>query len=151
MCLTHGHQDCEDVAKSHLISPTFLQACEQKNGMDPWILDTNPWIIKAESHQHALGFLEVPTLVLSRFWGEHSVRDVLPNHLLIDISDPQGIVIGVMFTNWTLSWGPHIVLSCRDCPRSRVFVRVRTPNIVSRYWFEVPDDDEAVFLHNFQL
>ena len=32
MCLTHGHQDCEDVAKSHLISPTFSQACEQKNG-----------------------------------------------------------------------------------------------------------------------
>ena len=80
----------------------FRRPVSKKMGaewMDPWILDTNPWIIKAESHQHALGFLEVPTLVLNRFWGEHSVRDVLPNHLLIDISHPQGIVIGVMFTN----------------------------------------------------
>jgi hypothetical protein len=80
----------------------FRRPVSKKMGaewMDPWILDINPWIIKAESHQHALGFFEVPTLVLNRFWGEHSVRDVLPNHLLIDISDPQGIVIGVMFTN----------------------------------------------------
>ena len=27
--------------------------------MDPWILDINTWIIKAESHQHALGFREI--------------------------------------------------------------------------------------------
>ena len=60
--------------------------------MDPWILDINTWIIKAESHQHALGFREIPTLVLNKFWDKHAVRHVLPNHLLIDVSDPQGYI-----------------------------------------------------------
>ena len=30
--------------------------------MDHWILDTNPWIIKAESHQHAPVYREIPSL-----------------------------------------------------------------------------------------
>ena len=30
--------------------------------MDPWILDNNPWIIKADCHQHAPVYREIPSL-----------------------------------------------------------------------------------------